>query len=271
MNFGTFGLPFGLGLNNGLFSLPTQKVLWTPANTTTSLWLDSADTSTITIISGAISQWNDKSGNSRNATQSTSTKRPIVVNSALNGLNGISFDGIDDYLEILGYLAVNSAASNNTVIIVCESSGTTRYGLLGTRRTAVSEGWVFSYFSSTANPLLALIGGINNASATGRSRAADILLFEKTPTTINVNSFLNTSSLKVSNVLNPVTTSISTKIGVEDDILSSPLLGKIYEIIVLPFIDIAIRQKIEGYLAYKWGLINNLPVDHPHKYLPPIL
>lgn len=31
------------------------------------------------------------------------------------------------------------------------------------------------------------------------------------------------------------------------------------------------RQKVEGYLAYKWGLRSNLPADHPYKYSPPRL
>jgi hypothetical protein len=29
------------------------------------------------------------------------------------------------------------------------------------------------------------------------------------------------------------------------------------------------RQKLEGYLAHKWGLKANLPVDHPFKSTPP--
>ena len=42
---------------------------WTPTQITTSLWLDAADVSTITLNSTTVSQWNDKSGNSRNALQ----------------------------------------------------------------------------------------------------------------------------------------------------------------------------------------------------------
>lgn len=30
------------------------------------------------------------------------------------------------------------------------------------------------------------------------------------------------------------------------------------------------RQKVEGYLAHKWGLTANLPVDHPYKTEPPL-
>ena len=30
-----------------------------------------------------------------------------------------------------------------------------------------------------------------------------------------------------------------------------------------------IRQRIEGYLAHKWGLTANLPSNHPYKVNPP--
>jgi hypothetical protein len=30
------------------------------------------------------------------------------------------------------------------------------------------------------------------------------------------------------------------------------------------------RQKLEGYLAWKWGMVPNLPVDHPYKTSPPM-
>ena len=45
-----------------------------------------------------------------------------------------------------------------------------------------------------------------------------------------------------------------------------PSMGEIAELLVfdsvLPTGD---RQKMEGYLAYKWGLTNSIPDDHPYK------
>jgi hypothetical protein len=34
-------------------------------------------------------------------------------------------------------------------------------------------------------------------------------------------------------------------------------------------IDTATRQRVEGYLAHKWGLTANLPADHPYSITPP--
>ena len=61
-------------------------------------WYDADDAATITggII---VSQWNDKSGNGFNLSQSTLTKRPSSGTRTLNGKNVIDFDGTNDVLE----------------------------------------------------------------------------------------------------------------------------------------------------------------------------
>jgi len=59
------------------------------------LWLDAADTSTITESSGSVSQWNDKSGNGYNVTQSTGAAQPTTGSTTQNSLNVIKFDGND--------------------------------------------------------------------------------------------------------------------------------------------------------------------------------
>lgn len=73
-------------------------LLWTPSylSTPPKLWLD--DTSGVTNVSGAASQWNDISGQGRHFVQSTSSARPTIQASGLNGLRTLRFDGTDDYL-----------------------------------------------------------------------------------------------------------------------------------------------------------------------------
>lgn len=84
------------------------------------LWLDANDTATITDAgAGAVSQWNDKSGNLNHATQSISGRRPVTGTQTINSKNTIYFDGTD-------YLALPSAlysipAGANTVFIVTTS------------------------------------------------------------------------------------------------------------------------------------------------------
>jgi hypothetical protein len=51
------------------------------------VWLDASVSSSITLNGGNVSQWNDLSGNGRNATQATAASQPSYSTAALNGKN----------------------------------------------------------------------------------------------------------------------------------------------------------------------------------------
>lgn len=63
-------------------------------------WLDANDAGTITLASGAVSAWADKSGNGRNASQATPANRPTTT--TVNGKTAILFDGVSDGLDFTG-------------------------------------------------------------------------------------------------------------------------------------------------------------------------
>ena len=44
-----------------------------------------------------------------------------------------------------------------------------------------------------------------------------------------------------------------------------PPFGEVVGGAANPDSDITTVEKIEGYLAWKWGLVDNLPSDHPYK------
>ncbi len=80
----------GLGLGLGL----TKDVGFSPLNISgLGAWYDAYDASTITEAAGAVSQWDDKSGNLRHITQSTGANQPIYTNG-----DNVSFDGTNDWL-----------------------------------------------------------------------------------------------------------------------------------------------------------------------------
>lgn len=74
------------------------------------LWLDAKDSDTLTLRedtgSDFASQWDDKSGNAKNATQATASQQPEYVTSSINGLPALVFDGTDDEMSV-GDLSVN--------------------------------------------------------------------------------------------------------------------------------------------------------------------
>lgn len=82
------------------------------------LWLDASDKSTMQFRQGTnyVSQWNDKSGNDKNATQSTEILQPFYLYNFQNNLNVVSFTL--DYLNISSY----NSPSNHTNFIVFKST-----------------------------------------------------------------------------------------------------------------------------------------------------
>lgn len=70
-----------------------------------SVWYDASDASTFTYSSSnVISQWADKSGNGRHATQATTSQQPTRQTNIINGLPVVRFDGSNDYLEFTNIL-----------------------------------------------------------------------------------------------------------------------------------------------------------------------
>lgn len=98
------------------------------------LWLDAADAATITSSMGAVSQWSDKSGNGHHATQGTGASQPLTGAATLNGLNTITFDGTNDFLNYDGSIL---AGTNYTFFFVHKAANfSSNYVLGGNVRSA---------------------------------------------------------------------------------------------------------------------------------------
>ncbi|WP_275629799.1 phage tail protein [Pseudomonas sp. 273] len=71
---------------------------WTPAalTVTPKMWFD--DGSSVTAVSGAASQWNDRTSNGYHLSQGTAGQRPLIVAEGLGGRRTLKFDGTDDML-----------------------------------------------------------------------------------------------------------------------------------------------------------------------------
>ena len=67
-------------------------------------------------------------------------------------------------------------------------------------------------------------------------------------------------------------TGVNTALGSVSAAQNSSLYdGQIAEVVILNSVtDTDIRQKIEGYLAHKWGFVDKLASDHPYKTAAPV-
>lgn len=128
----------------------TSPAPWTPAQLSPQLWVKS-DTG-ITIATG-VSDWADQSGNSNHLTQVTGTRQPTVVAAALNGLDGIQFDGTSDLMNSPAF----ARTAPSTVFLVMRQDTWTANDFVFESGTAGS----FSMFQRTATPNVAMTSGVN--------------------------------------------------------------------------------------------------------------
>lgn len=80
----------------------------------------------------SLTTWNDQSGNGRNVTQGTSTKRPTCKNNGVDNLNGfpvLRFDGTDDFLKTS--TEVSWPTEMSVFWVVKSSTGFPSYPLTG--------------------------------------------------------------------------------------------------------------------------------------------
>jgi len=94
---------------------------FSPLDLSPVLWLDAADTSTITEVGGAVSQWDDKSGNGNDLTQAQAVYQPVTGTRTLNSLNVLDF--ASDYVEIASLVI----SQPFTVFCVAETDGASEY------------------------------------------------------------------------------------------------------------------------------------------------
>jgi hypothetical protein len=211
---------------------------WTPADISTALWLDAADATTITESGGSISQWNDKSGNSRHAIQATSGNRPTVLTGTLNSKNVIAFNGSSQWFSNI------SSYTGQCFIAVAQSSQSKSFAGLHSAVGAQSE-------------LILNASGTGVAGGTVNGTAGSSITFQQ-------------PFIWVYQLSSPLAT--TRTLGQEPTLLGATRawVGYCAELIsISTSISVLTRQKVEGYLAHKWGLTANLPADHPYKVNAP--
>lgn len=253
------------------------RQLWTPAQITTALWLDASDASTITTVSGAVSQWNDKSGNARNVTQGTAANRPVVTTAGLGGKDVITFDGIDDVLTTTLSTGLSSSFSVFAVVIplrnqqiegyvVSEVASYTNYWFSMGRGGIGGQKMGISMFDGTNNPISEytiptlgqgyIMAGVRDTAASPRK------LFYYQDDTLR-GDVTDTSSLTA-----PVYSAL--RIGGQVNQPNRYSNVRIGEVVIVPSLPSTfVRQQISGYLAHEWGLAASLPNGHPYKSEPP--
>lgn len=256
-----------------------QGRLWTPDQLQPALWLDAADASTITVATG-VSEWRDKSGNNRHFTQSTPANQPAYNRNGINGLGSVSYDGSNDALlrtpESWAY------TYPITLFIVFRATSFTQSynGLFGfyTDAGGGTAGWG-DFIKSNGRSAIYTTGtaGQPNYDGTG------IATYNTNQTYIFTGIHQNNSLVGLQNGntdgSNSGTYTLRTNLGTllmsigADPTFSRWTPWLIGEVIIInnAALSTTNRLKIEGYLAWKWGINTNIPSSSPYINRPPMI
>ena len=268
-----WGIQILLPLNHPHYSVvPTMYTLlaFTPKSISgCAIWLDAADTTTIAYSSGSkISQWNDKSGNGYSVVQSNTSFQPTYGSNLLNGKGGIQ-------LSPTGFLYQNG----NNIPLFSSSAATTVFIVAKNDSSLPSSGW------SVFNTLYLNGAGGNQIKryhlsfAVGTTTGVAVWTnnTQNGQSTVSVaagaNAIIGTSMSSTSTVISVNGTS-SSYAGVTLPNANDPntffIIGDsrnvyIRDIVVYEMIGFNVQlstsdhQKMEGYLAWKWGAQTSLP------------
>lgn len=88
------------------------------------LWLDASDAGSVTLNGSTVSQWSDKSGGGKNASQGTANNQPTYASSSLNSRATLTLDGTSD--DISGSLSYT--LTSQTVVVVARLTAATGAG-----------------------------------------------------------------------------------------------------------------------------------------------
>jgi len=262
----------GLALVSEIVQAPPPEPTptpWTPAEGDIAMegWWDANDPATITESSNKVSIWADKNGGAYNLDdQGNSSYQPTTNVASINGLNAIKFENLE-YLYN-GFYSLSRPNSFAAVVDLTNASWDFIYDC-GRMDPNVDDhlaglDWAFGNFELTAPDYVIAAPG------SGKVLVSGVMEFDGNLSEVYVNGTLGDSN-----------TSIGT-----NDTLSGIMVGAYPpgsghgggSIVIGELITYNVnawfqseREKMEGYLAWKWGLAGNLPIGHPYKSAAPAI
>jgi len=255
------GLTAGTNYSVALGANVTTTNTFSPTSISgTLLWLDGADSTTITYSSGSnISQWSDKSGTGNNFTQSTAGSQPVYA-AMSNGMNAINFASSRNM--------VNTSIVFPTTYSIFAIGYTSATGYARLLNGGIDYNLFFGigngntqFITLAGNGQVQYWNDVNtNSPATS---VASLCLMEMTNnnTSTGLIPYVNGTALNAKNG----STLTFTGLQLGNFFNGAYWNGFIAEVLIYnSVLSTTDRQKVEGYLAWKWNIKANLPGAHPY-------
>jgi hypothetical protein len=209
------------------------------------LWLDAADTSTVTLNSGFVSEWRDKTVGSK-FVQTTANNRPGQT--TINGRNALLFDGSNDTLQCVDPFTAYPFSFFIVQRVVAYTSFGMHYAI------GSSTNFNLRQFSTAGNIEVESPGStVRSNSVLYSTSAAELISIVYQSTAASSVLYQNNTSVVYSSSFSQPTLSGTHYIGTRNG--SLPFSGYIAEILVYSkTVSNSERATISQYLGKKWGI-----------------
>ena len=219
------------------------------------LWLDANDSATITQVAGAVSQWNDKSGNGYNATQGTGSRQPITNTRTINSKNTLDFDGTNDGMSLPSglYTTLPNAANSIFIVFQSDNTGDADQTLIAGQIASSGVRYEVAFSTTLLEVQNRFTSNSRTTTALTRDTTAKAVGFIRSGTTITpiVSGVAGTAGTNSENN-NAITT---LTVGSLVDFSTNRFNGMIAEIIAYnSALSNANANLVGNYLASKWGI-----------------
>jgi hypothetical protein len=249
--------------------LPAFSTAFNPKSISNcSLWLDGADPLSMIISGSSVSTWNDKSGLGNSPTSSSGTY-PTYSST----LNAVQWTGGAQQLTFPSTIATAVSNTSFTVFFVSQRTASNENFIIRGTTQAVNQNLLIGYepFGTPVGWRFAFYGNDLDTAFPSYSagEAPTLSCFMYSTATSTQSSFLSGSiSASASRSTSALSSWAGAMIGGNN---SWPgLNANVYEVLIYnAALTTSQRQQVEGYLAWKWGLQNNLPSTHAYKKFRP--
>lgn len=285
---------------------PAAAAPWVPSDLADlQCWLDASDSSTITLSGSSISLWEDKAGSNdaddavNNSNTKITTQRPTIATAAQNSLDAVNFNGSQwfDHNTARGMLR-NRSCALMAVAMKYGSVNTSDLHFAWTQRgdpNGVSPNRRYELYHRGTNVFRVLSGRLDadtvdvvvdesntppydtnwHIHVVVCDWAADTLSYYIDGSLSGTDTYATNSGQNTSDTDLGTTSLTRTAIGALNREGQFPLntSSRIGEMICAAKSSgsyaTSDREKLEGYLAWKWGLESNLPNGHPYENAAP--
>lgn len=252
--------------NNSMLSSSAYPWIPTYLGANLLLWLDASDSNSIILNGSNVSQWNDKSGNRNHVLQNVAGNQPTYNVSGLNNRPALDFTGD---LMITNTNPFGSTINDAFVAVVHKIDSIQQGTLFSLTGSGSSSNRWQAHAPWSNGDMLFDCGGTgippNRIRVSYGVSAGSVSIAEfYCSKSENVQQVWKNGSLLVSdNSGHSVSTVLGVSIGGVDTTYQDTTISEV--LVYNSTITLQNRQKVEGYLAWKWGLQNNLATGHPYK------